>query len=240
MRVVIENWLRRAIVDVEPPGGASIYVMGANRWLDLESWPPPAKPLRLYLHGEESSEGRLLRQPAEGAVQRLTFDPDDPVPTVGGRGIDPVLPTAGPVDQQAVESRDDVLVYTSDPFPQNVTILGIVTASLRVSAAAASADVAVKLCLVEPRGRSINIVDSIHRDGYEPGRAQRVELALGTTAVEVPRGARLRVQVSGSNFPRFDRNPALVANGVVAELFVHSDATHPSWIEIPLAEAESA
>jgi putative CocE/NonD family hydrolase len=244
MRPALLDWLQQAIDGEEPAGGVAIFVMGENRWVELESWPPPSRPLRLYLGGEErangpEARGRLLPRAADGAVQTFTFDPGDPVPTVGGRGIDPVVPTAGPMDQREVEERGDVLVYTSDPLPEGLTIVGLVTASLEVSADAPGADVAVKLCLVEPDGRSLNLVDSIRRDAYVPGRPRRVELDVGTTAVAVPAGGRLRVQVSGSNFPRFDRNPSIVA-AAVAELFLHSDATRPSWIEVPVAEIAPA
>ena len=245
MRPTLLDWLRKAIDEDDPAGGVAIFVMGENRWVELESWPPPSRPLRLYLGGEERANGpegrgRLLPRAAGGIVQTFTFDPDDPAPTVGGRGIDPVVPTAGPRDQREVEARADVLVYTSDPLPEGLEIVGLVTASLELSIDTTGADVAVKLCLVEPGRRSINLVDSIRRDAYVPGRPQRVGLDLGTTAVAVPAGARLRVQVSGSNFPRFDRNPWIAAAGVAAELSLHSDATRPSWIEIPIADLPPA
>jgi putative CocE/NonD family hydrolase len=175
---------------------------------------------------------RLAPDAADGPPQTFTFHPDDPVPTVGGRGIDPVVPTAGPFDQRDVEARDDVLVYTSDPLPKKTTIMGLVTASLLISAETPGVDVTVKLCVVDQHGRSINIVDSIRREQCVPGRKQRVDLDIGSTAVAVPEGARLRVQVGGSNFPRFDRNPSVVENGP-AEISIYSDAESPSWIELP-------
>jgi len=234
MRPALVEWLRRALEGEEPPGGAAVFVMGENRWVELESWPPPARSVRLYLHAQERANGpdgrgRLLLRPADGAARRFTFDPSVPVPTVGGRGIDPVVPTAGPRDQRHVEARSDVLVYTSDPLPERITIMGLVTASLLVATDTAGADVTVKLCVVDAAGRSIDIVDSIRRQRYEPGRVQRVDLEVGSTAVAVPEGARLRVQVSGSNYPRFDPNPL-----GAAEISVHSDTASASWIELPV------
>jgi putative CocE/NonD family hydrolase len=237
---MLTGWLRSALDGEEPAGGASIFVMGENRWLELESWPPPAQPLRLYLSADGRANGpdgcgRLLPRAADTAVQTFRFDPNDPVPTVGGRGIDPVVATAGPRDQREVEARNDVLVYTSEPLPQGLTIIGLVSASLQVGADSGGADLTVKLCVVEPGGRSLNVVDSIRRERSLPAGIQRVDLELGTTAIAVPEGARLRVQVSGSNFPRFDRNPSIVESGGAAEISIHSDKAHPSWIELPIA-----
>lgn len=239
MRPTLVDWLRRALAGGEPAGGVAVFVMGENRWVELGSWPPPARPVRLYLHADKPANGpggrgRLLRRVADGVAQMFTFDPDDPVPTVGGRGIDPVVPSAGPLDQRAVEARDDVLVYTSDPLPKTATIMGRVTASFVIYADRDSADVTAKLCVVDPHGRSINVVDSIRREQFVPGRRQRIDLDLGTTAVAVSEGACLRVQVSGSNFPRFDRNPLVAATNGVAKISVHSDVTSPSWIQLPI------
>lgn len=227
MRPALVEWLRQALDGEEPAGGAAVFVMGENRWVELESWPPPARPVRLYLHGH----GRLLARPADGPVQTFTFDADAPVPTVGGRGIDPVMPTAGPHDQRAVEARSDVLVYTSEPLPERTTIMGRVTASLLAGVDADGADVTVKLCVVDAQGRSINVVDSIRRERYVPGRPQRVDVDLGSTAIAVPEGSRLRVQVSGSNFPRFDRNPSIAGRATIS---VHSTEASASWIELPV------
>lgn len=235
---VVVDWLRTTLDGHEPAGGVAAFIMGENRWVELDSWPPPARPLRLYLHADGPANGldgrgRLLPRASDAAVQTFTVDPDDPVPTVGGRGLDPAVPTAGPMDQREVESRGDVLVYTSDPLPDGATIMGRVTASLHASASTPGADVTVKLCLVEPGGRSINVVDSIRRERYVPGRPRRVDLAVGSTAIAVPRGARLRVQVSGSNFPRFDLNPSIAGR---TEIRIHADEALPSWIEIPILE----
>ncbi|MGH3049511.1 MAG: CocE/NonD family hydrolase [Gaiellaceae bacterium] len=237
---LLVDWLRSTLDGGEPACGAAVFVMGENRWVELESWPPPTQPLRLYLAAERPAngpdgDGRLLPRASNAEVQTFTSDPGDPVPTVGGRGIDPVVQTAGPRDQREIEARGDVLVYTSDPLPRGFTIIGLVTASLQVSADTAGADVTVKLCVVEPDELSINVVDSIRREPYVPARVQRVDLDVGTTALAVPAGARLRVQVSGSNFPRFDRNPSISDSGSVAEISIHSDKAHPSWIELPIA-----
>lgn len=234
MRPMLFDWLRRALDEEEPEGGAAVFIMGDNRWAELESWPPPTRPLRLYLHAEERANGpgghgSLLIHPADAAVQTCRFDPRDPVPTVGGRGIDPVVPTAGPRDQRRIEARSDVLIYTSDPLPKKMTVMGLVTASLLVSADTAGADVAIKLCVVDAGGRSINIVDSIRREHYVPSRVQRVDMDVGSTAIAVPEGARLRVQVSSSNVPRFDPSPL-----GATEISVHSDAAHASWVELPV------
>jgi putative CocE/NonD family hydrolase len=237
----VVDWLRAVLDGEEAAAGASVFVLGANRWVELDAWPPPARWTRLYLHADRPANGlrgggRLVPEPLQGQAQTFSVDPSNPVPTVGGRGIDPVFPTAGPRDQREVEERDDVLVYTSDPFPRGLTVVGRVDAELQVSTDGPGADVTVKLCLVEPDGRSINVVDSIHRRNYVPGEPQRVAFPVGSTAIAIPAGARLRVQVSGSSFPRFDRNPSLARDGRVAKVSVHSSPDLASWIELPTRE----
>lgn len=204
------HWLRQ-VLDGEPvASGISLFVMGEG-WRELESWPPPAVELALHLSSASSArsaagDGRLDAQSSAPGSDVLRHDPDDPVPTRGGRVLGPFLPMAGPVDQRPVEARGDVLVYTGDPLERPLTVIGEVRSRLRVESTGRSVDVAVKLCDVAPDGRSLNVVDSVRRVDVEPGVEVDVDVELGSTAWCFPAGHRIRLHVSGSNFPRFDVN----------------------------------
>jgi putative CocE/NonD family hydrolase len=206
-------WLRRA-VDREPvPGGLRLFVMGSGEWRDYQEWPPPATPLRLFLDAEEGAnssagDGRLSYAPGAAGTDRFRYDPKDPVPTRGGRIMGPWLPLAGPVDQRPVEVREDVLVYTSDVLYGDVTVIGPVEATVAFETTGESADVTVKLVDVHPDGCAFNVLDSVRRERFTPGRSRRVKVSLGSVAQTFRSGHRIRVEVSSSNFPRFDRNPS--------------------------------
>ena len=239
-------WTRRAVASEDVDGGARIFVMGENRWRDMPSWPPPSTPLRFYLDsmgGANSLYGDgVLRfsNPPEMVADLYRYDPEDPVPTRGGRGCGPYLPTPGPSDQRDVEARNDVLVYSTEPLQQPLTVMGMVTASISFVSSAPSADVTVKLVDVHPDGRAFNVVDSVRRTALVPGEATTVEVAVGSTAMVFGAGHRLRVEVSSSNFPRLDRNPstgepagsATVLRG--ARQTVLHGGDRPSWVELPV------
>ncbi len=205
-------------VDREPP--VVYYVMGAvgepnapgNEWRTAYQWPPlPTRPTPLYLHADHSLS--FEKPPREGAL-RYTYDPNNPVPTLGGREL--TIP-AGPRDQRAVESRPDVLVFTSAPLEQPLEVVGRVKAILYVSSDAPDTDFIVRLCDVYPDGRSYNIAEGVLRMRYReslsreklmtPGRVYRAEVDLWTTAIVFNRGHRLRVHVTSSSYPAYDPNP---------------------------------
>jgi putative CocE/NonD family hydrolase len=179
-------------------------------WRQLSAWPPETSSYVVHL-GERTLTTAM---PPAGAVV-LPHDPDDPVPTRGGRGLGPFLPAAGPVDQRPIESRRDVAVFTGEPLNEPLTVIGMVRAQVSVASTAPSVDVAVKLCDVEPDGRSLNVVDSVSRLHVSPGESVLVDVAVGSTAYRFRPGHRLRVIVSGSNFPRFDLNPEQAAEHTV-------------------------
>lgn len=202
------RWLRRAI-DGEPvEGGLRAFVMGSGEWRDLDAWPPPSTPTDLWLESDVEGGGLSLDVPERPGVDGYRHDPDDPVPTRGGRSLGPFLPPAGPVDQRPIEGRSDVLVYTSEPLEGPLTILGDVTATIRFASSGRSADVAVKLVDVHPDGRALNVVDSVRRVDVPDDGPQDVVVHLGATAMCFLTGHRVRVHVSSSNFPRLDRNPS--------------------------------
>lgn len=208
------RFLASALDGEDVEGGARLFVMGANDWIDVEEWPPPSSPTPYWLTSvqganSDAGDGVLVREASEAeGADRFRYDPEDPVPTRGGRTLGPYLPMSGPVDQRPVEVRDDVLVYTSDILSLDLTVVGTIRATIGFSTSGRSADVTVKVVDVHPDGRALNVVDSIRRLAFVPGQPQAVEVEVGSTAMCFRAGHRIRVEISSSNFPRFDRNPS--------------------------------
>ncbi|HZC28067.1 MAG TPA: CocE/NonD family hydrolase [Actinopolymorphaceae bacterium] len=219
-------FLTGGVAGQDMPSGVRVFVMGANRWLDLSGWPPPSTDTPLYLAGE----GTLSwSPPAEAGSDRYHHDPADPVPTRGGRTLHPVPPDPGPLDQRAVEQRPDVLVYTSAPLDRDVTIIGTVRARLTFASTADRADVAVKLVDVHPDGRAMLVVDSIQRAATTPGTPQEVGVDVGSTALVFAAGHRIRIEIASSNYPRFDTCAA-------ADQTVHHGGRALSHLTLPVHE----
>lgn len=202
-------------VPYDPP--VHYYVMGdpcdpsVTGWRTGDNWPPPTIPVRLYPH----ADGTLRpAAPPHSSTRTYRYDPQDPVPTLGGRNY--ALP-AGPMDQRPVESRPDVLVFTSEELHQPLEVVGMVEAQLFVSSDAPDTDFTVKLTDVFPDGRSMLVTDGILRanlrDGFDhevpmaPGQVYCIRLEVGSTAYVFARGHRVRLAVSSSNWPRFEANP---------------------------------
>jgi putative CocE/NonD family hydrolase len=235
------------------------FAMGENEWRESPTWPPPgARSETLYLSssGQANSlfgDGRLSESPDDRASDdAFTYDPMNPVPTRGGNfcclGDEP----EGAFDQRPVEARHDVLVYTSDPLTEPLEVAGPIHATLFVSSDARDTDFTVKLVDVHPDGRAFNLDDTILRARYREGFDRQVfledgevvELALGplVTANVFGTGHRVRIEVSSSNFPRYDRNLNTGGDnwseteGVVAHNVVHHSAEHPSRIVLTVLE----
>lgn len=201
----LDTFLKSAVAGTAGPAGVTVFVMGENTWRDLPSWPPPSTPLTLHL-----STGGALAEAAAAAhgSQSLHHDVSHPVPTRGGRTLQFGLPIAGPLDQGPIEQRPDVLVWTSDELDEDLTVIGLVTARLDVSSTESSFDLVVKLCDVLPDGRSLNVVDTIHRTAAPVGERQTVEVRVGSTAMRFRRGHRLRLLVASSDFPQYAPLPS--------------------------------
>jgi putative CocE/NonD family hydrolase len=193
-----------------------IFVMGANRWRDEEEWPlRRALPTIYYL----ASRGRLQRsQPAGDRPGLFVYDPANPAPTDGGAVCcNPKVFAWGPLDQRAVETRSDVLVYSSPPLKRPLEVTGPIRVLLYVSTSQPDTDFTAKLVDVFPDGRAINLTDGILRLRYReslerpllarPGQVYAITIDAGVTSNEFGKGHRIRLEVSSSNFPRFDRNP---------------------------------
>lgn len=230
------SWLAAAVDDAETDGGVRVFIMGSNRWLELDDWPPPTTPLLLF----PSDEGGLAAGPPSPGAHRWTHDPADPVPTCGGRLLTLWRPLPGPYDQRDVERRPDVLAFTSPVLPDSLTVAGTVRLHARFASSARSADLVAKLVDVHPDGRAINVVDSVTRSSFRPGVAIEVVVDLGSVAHTFGPGHRIRLQVASSNAPRFDPNPGTGAPlhepgpGVRAEQELHLG---PTRLELPVLPA---
>ncbi len=234
-----DHWLRGAPKTGSHESGVKIFVMGINEWRDEEDWPlARAEETPLYLH---QGGGLSLTAPGEQSAETgYVYDPADPVPTRGG----PLVMTGefppGPADQAAVEARPDVLVFTSEPLQEDLEVTGRVRARLFASTDGPSTDWVVRLCDVDEKGTSRNIVDGIIRVRTEPGRIDEHDIDLWSTSIVFKAGHRLRVQVTSSNFPRWDRNPntdepAHEATELrAAQQTIHHDAQRPSHLILPV------
>jgi len=217
---------------------ARIWVGGAREWREISDWPPAAPgPQRWYL----GAGGTISpRQPAGTSVPaaRFRYDPADPTPSVGGAILSL---TAGVRDNRAVEQRPDVLVFSSEPFGQPVEVIGEVAAELHVIRDNPHADLFVRLCDVDQRGRSRNVCDGIVRlTGADP-LTGTVRVSLIGAAHRFGRGHRLRLQVAGGAHPRFARNPgngqvdAPASDFAPTSYAIGLSAENPSALLLPAA-----
>jgi len=227
-----------------------LFVMGENKWRDEQEWPlARARPTRFFLRGgghanTAQGDGRLATDPpVEGEPpDTYVYNPRDPVPTRGGA----MLSTrAGIREQNKVEGRQDVLVYTTAPLPSDLEVTGPVSATLIVSTTAASTDFTVKLVDVHQDGKAYNVSDGVLRRGYSKadtadGAAREITIELWPTSMLFRQGHRIRVEVSSSNFPRYDRNTntgRIVETDdspVAATQVVHHSAKRLSSILLPI------
>jgi putative CocE/NonD family hydrolase len=230
------------------------FTMGSNEWQESSQWPPKgAKKLKLFLRSSYAAnslagDGSLLSEPPNAAgYDQFLYDPSNPVPSLGGNVCclgDALAP--GSFDQRPVESRNDVLVYTSDPLQDDLEVSGPIEVRLFVSSDARDTDFTVKLLDVEPDGIAWNLDESIqrtrYRDGYsnevfmEPGIVYELQFGPLVTSNLFRKGHRIRVEISSSSYPRFERNlntggkNAFETRHVVAKNAVHHAPEHASYI----------
>ncbi len=232
-----DHWLKGAQNGVaeEPP--IKLFVMGVNRWRAESEWPlARAKTVRWHLRGA----GGLSPEPpaAEDQPDSFTYDPADPVTTRGGALLmTPEFP-AGPLDQRPVEARPDVLSYTSAPVESDLEVTGPVRLRLWAASDAPSTDFVARLCDVHPDGRSFNLTDGILRLSNLDGAEHELWVDLWSTSNVFKRGHRIRLQVTSSCFPRWDRNLntgrwATDAAMRTARQTIFHDARRASYLELP-------
>lgn len=248
----------RARHDSPETAPVRIFVMGVDEWREEQDWPLPDMIYVDYHLGSTSPAnglhggGVLLDDLGAPGSERWVYDPMNPVPTLGGRIMGQAAANVvGPVDQRPVEERDDVLVFSTEPLKEAVEVIGEICAILYVASAAVDTAIMVKLVDVDPGGRAIYLTDGMLRLRYRhslaepelltPGRIEQVTIEVGPTANVFLPDHRIRVEISSSNFPRYDRNmntaalPAMASNGVSATNVVYHGADHPSRIILPVS-----
>jgi putative CocE/NonD family hydrolase len=235
------------------------YTMGDNAWSSSTAWPPTGvTPVTLYMHTDTTMD-LLPPSSASGSISYL-YDPNDPSPTHGGTTLrhDQVQ---GPHDQSdTVESRNDILTFTTAPLAQDATIAGAITVHLEITSDKFDTDFCVRLCDVYPGGESMLINDGVYRmrfrDGFDavdtnnmvPNQHYAVDIVLPHTSLTILQGHSLRVDVTSSNYPRFNRNmntgqamyPGPIAtagdtlvNPQIANNTVYTNSQYASRVTIP-------
>jgi hypothetical protein len=220
-------WFDRWLKGVEQPVArhpVRLFVMGIDQWRDEDSWPlARAREIRFYLEGGGALDSRPGKRQAPDT---FVYDPRNPAPTTGGAVCcDPAIFPWGPKDQQAVEKRKDVLVYSTAPLLVDTEVTGPVKLVLHAASSAPDTDFTAKLVDVFPDGSARNLTDGILRVRYReslenpvlmtPGTPYKMTIDAGVTSNVFRAGHRIRLEVSSSNFPRFDRNPN--TGGTVAD-----------------------
>jgi putative CocE/NonD family hydrolase len=228
-------------------------------WRGESEWPlARTQWTKYYLHSDGRANSRFgtgtlsLTAPGDELPDRYTYDPAIPVPSLGGPDWGASNPDMlpGAIDQSANETRHDILVYSTPPLEQGVEVTGPIQLVLYVSSDARDTDFTGKLVDVYPDGRAFNVQDGIlrarYREGYgkkvfmEAGQVYQLTVDLQVTSNYFPPGHRIRVEVSNSNFPRFDRNLNTGGNNydettwVVAQNTIHHSARYPSHIVLPV------
>jgi uncharacterized protein len=249
-----EHWLRGKDNATTQLPKVQYYTLGSSEWRSAGQWPVRgARDVKFFLGSDGSANslfgnGRLEAQapPGGSAYDQLVADPMQPVPSKGGGCCDKDVAQ----DQSSVEARNDVLVYTSKPLTEDLDVVGYITARLFLASSARDTDLMVKLVDVYPDQRAFNVLDSArrvrYRNGYaapqlmEPSHIYPVEVDEMVTASRFAKGHRIRLEISGTNFPNYERN--LNTGGknydetqpVVAFDKIYHDAGHRSYVVLPV------
>lgn len=227
------------------PAPVRIFVMGENVWRDEQEWPPARTryaPYYLRSGGKANraaGDGALALTPAAShePPDTYVYDPRDPVPTAGGAMIGP---RAGIALQNAVEERPDVLVYSTPPLEEDMEVTGPIKLVLFVSTTAPHTDFTGKLVDVHPDGSAYNVSEGILRRPYDGAKPTEIQIDLWPTSMVFRKGHRIRLEVSSSNYPRFDRHPnsarpiATETAPIVAAQSVYHGAETPSRLILPI------
>ena len=253
----LDYWLKGEETGITDEAPLSIFVMGANEWRTEQEWPLARTQFTNYylrsggransLHGD----GTLSpEEPGDEPPDQFTYDPDRPVPTIGGNHCCGEILRSGAFDQRPVERRDDVLVYTTPPLERDLEVTGPVIVKLYASSSARDTDFTGKLLDVFPNGYAMNLCDGIRRARYRnsfeepelitPGEAYEITIDCWVTSNVFKRGHRIRLDISSSNFPRFDRNSntghefGMDAELQLAEQTVLHSRQYPSHVILPV------
>ncbi len=236
------------------------YTMGSNRWQTSDTWPPKNAVMTSYYLSSEGKantrkgNGKLVTKvPPADKPDTFTYDPMNPVKSHGGN----VCCTGnavqgGAFDQSEMELRNDILVYTSEPLKDGIEVSGFIESTIYLSSDVKDTDITIKLIDVHPDGKAYNLDETIqrvrYREGYdkevfmEKGKVYAVKLTPMSTSNYFAPGHRIRIEVSSSNFPRFERNLNTGGNnfdesvGVVANNTIHHSRKYPSVIKLPIVK----
>jgi putative CocE/NonD family hydrolase len=232
------------------------FVMGRNQWQNSDDWPPPQTEWqRFYLHSKGSAntaagDGLLDRdEPGSEPPDRFVYDPHHPVPTLGGCSYGFGL-VSGPLDQSIIEKRGDVLCYTTLELKEDVEVTGPLEIHVFAATSARDTDFTAKVVDVYPDGRVYNLVDGIKRvsgrkfadrpELINPGEVYEYLITMGNTSQLFRKGHRIRIEISSSNFPLFDRNMntgnpiGKDASGIPAKQTVYHQSGYVSYIDLPV------
>ena len=246
-----EYWLRHQPTGVENWPACRLFVMGENRWRDEHEWPLKRTVFtHYYLHSEghantAAGNGVISTEtPAEEPSDTYVYDPANPVPSHGGNNL--VGASAGPMDQSQIEERSDVLVYSTPPLKDPVEVTGPVRMVIQATSTASDTDFTAKLIDVYPNGKAYNLCEGIIRTSapgstpIEAGKMFSREIDLWVTSNLFDRGHRIRVEVSSSNFPRYDRNPntgkpfGRETKPILATQTIHHSMNQASHLVLPV------
>ena len=250
-----DYWLKGQKNSVTDMPKVQYFTIGKNEWQSADEWPlPETKFTKYYLHsgGNANSrygDGILSQKPSENEFSdKYTYDPGNPVPTIGGSRSEP----AGAFDQAKVEIRNDVLVYSTPVLKKGIEITGPITLILFVSSSARDTDFTAKLIDVYPDGKAYNIQDAIFRARYREGltkkvwmerdKVYKIQINLNAASNYFASGHIIRLQVSSSNFPMYERNLNTGGNNydetewVLAENTIHHSKEYPSHLILPIIE----
>ena len=233
------------------------FVMGANEWREGEAWPlPETKWERFFLHSKGNAntmagDGELtLHEPGNEKPDTYIYDPHHPVPTVGGKTMPTTGLIPGPFDQYRIAQRKDVLCYSSCELEEDVEVTGPIKLHLFASTTVVDTDFTAKLVDVHPDGRAFNIADGIQRASFrdwnatpklvKPGEINEYIIDMGNTSIMFRKGHRIRIDISSSNFPWYDRNMN-TGNpigedtiGLKATQTIYHDKEYASYIDLPV------
>jgi putative CocE/NonD family hydrolase len=249
-------WLKGEDDGIMTEDPITIFVMGKNEWRSEEEWPLARTQYeKYYLHSNGSAnslsgDGLLnIEPPGNEPPDRFSYDPADPVPSVGGTSIYGEA-KAGPKDQRDVEERNDVLVYSTPPLTEDIEVTGPVKLMLYASSSALDTDFSAKLVDVFPDGKAINLqagmVRARYRDSFDvptlldTGTIYEFEVKIGSTSNLFKKGHRIRLEVSSSYFPEFGRNLntgaeiGMTSDMVKAAQTIYHDSEHPSYLLLPI------
>jgi putative CocE/NonD family hydrolase len=252
-----DRFLRDEVEEGPFPAPYEIFVMGENVWRSEDRWPPASvTPTKFFLHSEgaansSAGDGRLGTDPPDRErADKYCYDPEDPVPTVGGPCM--LEANTGPRDRSAVARRADVLCYDSDPLTVSLEVTGPVEAVIFAATSAVDTDFTATLVDLDEQGVARTICEGIVRARYrnsveDPRPIVRNEvcayrISLWSTSCVFATGHRVRLEISSSNFPRFDRNLntgeaiASATRSQVASQTIYHDAEHPSHVVLPIRE----